>query len=122
MRTPYYEYYMSLMNHNELLNGKLLRLFPDKKSRESVSKLLMNYGLESYEPEPSRVRLAVLKLSGTDISEIEKMIKRSKEDYRDILAWAGYPRQSQNPTMPNGSKKGKLIEADKTEYDQWLNT
>jgi len=74
------------MNRIELLKRKMLRLFPDKKSRERVSNMLMNYGLESYEPEPSRVRLAVLKLSGTDISEIEKMIKRSKEDYRDILA------------------------------------
>ena len=110
------------MNHDELLNGKLLRLFPDKKSRESIRNMFMNYGLESYELEPGRVRLAVLKLSGTDISEIEKMIKRSKEDYRDILAWAEYPRQSQNPAMPNGSNKEKLIEADKIEYDQWLNT
>ena len=110
------------MNYKELVQKKLVSLFPDKNSRERVSNILMNYGLENYEREPNRVRLAVLKLGGTDISEIEKMIKCSKEDFRDILSWAEYPRQSKNPAMSNGSKKQKLIEADKKEYDEWLST
>jgi len=108
------------MNNKKLLNKKLVSLFQNEKERAKVREILESYGEEKFQQEPDRVRLAVLKLSGTDISEIENWTKRAKEDYRDILAWAEYPRQSKHWSMPDGSKKKELIEADKQEYVQWL--
>ena len=110
------------MNHKELLKSKLQSIFPDENHRERASDILNTYGLEDHEQEPYRVRLAVLKLSCSNITEIEKMTKHAKEDFRDILSWAEYPRQSKKWSMPDGPKKQKLVQADKQEYEQWLNT
>jgi hypothetical protein len=110
------------MHHDKLLKNKLLSVFPDEIDRAKVHEILGAYGLETYEQEPARVRLAILKLGGSEITEIEKWTKCAKEDFRDILAWAEYPRQSKSWSMPDGPKKQKLIAADKQEYEQWLNT
>lgn len=110
------------MNHEVLLQKKLENIFPDIKVREKVYHLLNNYGSESYEQEPYRVRLAVLKLSGSNISKIESITNYAKEDFRDVLTWAEYPRQSKKGTIPEGQKKEKLIEEDRKEYENWLNT
>lgn len=110
------------MNHEELLKSKLVKIFPSKTDRAKVCEVLGAYGSEKHEQEPHRVRLAILKLSGTELSEIEKWTKHAKEDFGDILSWAEYPRQSKKWSTPDGPKKQKLIEADKQEYEQWLNT
>jgi hypothetical protein len=110
------------MNYEVLLQAKLKNTFPDESVRERVCEILEAYGLESHEQEPFRVRLAVLKLGGPETVEIEKWTKYAKEDFRDILAWAEYPRQSKNWSIPDGPKKRELIAADKQEYVQWLNT
>ncbi|MEJ1355999.1 MAG: hypothetical protein RNU03_01380 [Candidatus Sedimenticola sp. (ex Thyasira tokunagai)] len=68
------------------------------------------------------MKLAILKLAGSDLKEIEKYTETAKQDYRDVLTWAEYPRQSKKWSMPDGPKKNNLIEADKEEYDKWLNT
>ena len=110
------------MDNEKLLAQKLTSLFPDPKEKEAVSEILSAYGIEKHEQEPFRVRLAILKLSGTDIEEIKKTTTYAKKDFRDILSWAEYPRQSKNWSMPEGPKKLKLEEADKREYEEWLNT
>ena len=110
------------MNHEDLLNRKLGKLFPDERERVSAVELLAAYGVESHEREPYRVRLAVLKLSGPDIAAIKQWIKQAKEDFRDILSWAEYPRQSKTRPMPDGPEKQKLLEADRQEYEQWLDS
>ena len=54
------------MNYKDHLQNKLTRLFPEKEHRELVGRILEDYGTESHESEPSRVRLAILKLGGTE--------------------------------------------------------
>jgi len=110
------------MNHKVTLSRKLSSLFKDENLRKDVVELLENYGKGNHEQEVPRVRLAVLKLANTDINEIRKYVGKAKQDYRDILAWAEYPRQSKKWSMPDGSKKKTLIEADRVEYEEWLNT
>ena len=82
------------MNHEELLKNKLESIFPNQNEQERAIDILTSYGVEGHEQEPFRVRLAVLKLTGSDLAEIEKTTKLAKEDFRDILTWAEYPRQS----------------------------
>ena len=60
------------MTQEEFLKIKLSRLFMSGNDREIVEKILDRYGIESHEQEPVRVRLAILKLSGNEILEIEK--------------------------------------------------
>ena len=52
------------MNVDDTLQAKLLKLFPDPEKRGAAEAELRRYGTESCENEPSRVRLAVLKISG----------------------------------------------------------
>ena len=110
------------MDYEAILTRKLISLFPDEKRRNEVKAVLDTYGTEVYEKEPLRVRLAILKLSGSDPDEIKRTTDFAKQDYRDILSWAEYPRQSKKWSMPDGPKKKKLIEADRTEYEDWLST
>lgn len=110
------------MDHKVTLSRKLGSLFKNESLRNDVVEILENYGKENHEQEASRVKLAVLKLANTDINEIRKYVDMAKQDYRDILAWAEYPRQSKKWSMPDGSKKKTLIEADRVEYEEWLNT
>ncbi len=41
------------------------------------------YGLE-------RVRFAILKLSGGDLSRLRSAVEHAKVDWRDVLMWAGF--------------------------------
>ena len=54
----------------DILQTKLLKLFPDPEKRSAAEGALRRYGTESYENEPVRVRLAVLKISGGDEDKI----------------------------------------------------
>jgi hypothetical protein len=105
------------------LANKLKELFPEAESKLEIDALLDSYGKESYEKEPIRVRLSILKLAGSNpsIAEIQKYIIAAKADYRDILSWAEYPRQSKSWSA-EGAEKQKLIDADLNEYQTWLNT
>ena len=51
---------------------------------------------------------------------VEKYTGYAREDYRNILAWAEYPRQAREWVMPDADEKQKMIEADLTEYENWL--
>jgi len=110
------------MKLDSILDRKLTALFPEKSIRSQVIELLNTYGTEKHEQEPTRVRLAVLKLSGNDFEEIKRSVTFAKQDFRDVLTWAEYPRQGKKWTMPNGPMKEKIIDADRTEYMEWLNT
>ena len=110
------------MNNDEALARKLAQLFSDDSTRSDVIAILDTYGDEDYEREPSRVRLAILKSAGNDLKKIEKYTESANQDFRDILAWAEYPRQSKNWSVPAGPTKEKLIREDRAEYEAWLNT
>lgn len=110
------------MEPADILSRKLVALFPEEGARDSARSILDSYGVEDYEQEPVRVRLAILKLSGSDFEELRIITKSAKEDFRDVLSWAEYPRQSESWSMPDGPKKEKLVEEDRAEYEQWLST
>jgi hypothetical protein len=82
------------MDYETIFTRKLKSLFPDKKKRNAVKVVLDTYGTEAYEREPLPVRLAILKLSDSDPDEIKRTAEFAKQDYRDILSSAEYPRQS----------------------------
>jgi hypothetical protein len=103
-----------------LLERKLAAMFPDDFTRRRVRKVLGDYGGKSREREPDRVRLAILKLAGAELRSVEKYTGYACEDYRNILAWAEYPRQAREWVMPDADAKQKMIEADLTEYENWL--
>ncbi len=108
------------MDYPALLEHKLKVLFPDKRERKTVYSILESYGDEDYEREAGRVRLAILKLSADDMENVQKHTKMAKQDYRDVLFWAEFPRQSKTWSMPEGEKKRRLIKADEDEYEAWL--
>ena len=104
----------------EILQRKLQAMFPGAQTREKAEATLATYGLESHEKEPERVRLAILRLAGDDINQVEKYTNNARQDYRDVLSWAEYPRQSKQWDLPDGSEKEKIKAADREEYEQWL--
>lgn len=110
------------MDAADILTRKLVVLFPEEGARNNARSVLDSYGVEDYEKEPVRVRLAILKLSGSDFEEMRKMTNYAKDDFRDVLSWAEYPRQSKRWSMPDGPKREKLIKEDRAEYEQWLST
>ena len=106
------------MDYETILDRKLRSLFPDRHRRAEARAILDTYGIENHEQEPVRVRLAILKLSDANLAEIKKTIDLAKQDFRDVLSWAEYPRQSRKWSMPDGPEKQKLVEADRTEYQK----
>ncbi len=109
------------MNPEDILQAKLLKLFPDPDKRSAAEGALRRYGTESCENEPARVRLAVLKISGGDLELIRRNIATAKRDYRDILAYAEYPRQmGQDSWKLSSAQNRALVAADLQEYEEWL--
>ena len=113
---------MKKTDYRGILSRKMKALFPDTEKRAEVVAVLESYGTEKYEQEPYRVSLAVLKLAGADLEEIRTLTTQAKQDFRDILSWAEYPRQSKSWSLRNSAEKQKLIAADKAEYDAWLSS
>ncbi len=105
-----------------ILNRKLAVLFPDHAHRRAANSALNEYGTEAHEQEPVRVRLAILKLAGGSIDKLQKNTTFAKQDFRDILVWAEYPRQANNGSFSDNQKRNKLIEADREEYRSWLDS
>jgi hypothetical protein len=113
---------MKKTDYRGILSRKMKALFPDTQKRAEVIAVLESYGTEKYEQEPYRVRLAILKLAGTDLLEIQKTTEQAKQDFRDVLTWAEYSRQGRSCSLSDGAEKQKLIAADKADYAAWLNS
>jgi hypothetical protein len=109
---------MDFVEHLEL---KLDQLFPDDDRRVIAAAELGRYGIGDHEPEPERVRLAILKLAGNDLERIRSNVRAAKGDYRDVLAWAEYPGQmkANNWRLPEAERE-RLAEADLAQYLTWL--
>ncbi len=104
-----------------VIEAKLCGLFPDEALRERVEGLLARYGSESWERESLRVRLAILKLAGSDVDKIEHLVQASKADYRDVLAWAECPN-AMKIGLCDASKaeKERADRLDAEQYQRWL--
>lgn len=104
----------------------------EEKARQSftpadlpgVLQTLETYGVESHERERERVQLGILKLSGGDLVKLRELVEVAKRDYRDILAWAEYPREmSRSPTEMQeniNGEAGRIRERDRAQYLEWL--
>jgi DinB family protein len=98
------------------------RDFPRHRIDE-VFTLLAGYGIEDGEPEPDRVRLAVLKLSEGSIEQLRYHIAGAKCDFREVLSPAEYPgytkRMFRISKLPADQRK-RIIDADWKQYQDWL--
>jgi hypothetical protein len=102
-------------------------LWPEPEHRRQVREALASYGMESYEREQDRVRLAILKLSGGDLAESLRMVSAAKRDYRDVLMWAEYPEEGRalwavrpNLTQAEEERLEELRRRDRQQYEEWL--
>jgi len=111
-----------MLHYQRIIERKLNTLFPLASDRLSATAMLLQYGNSASENEPERVRLAILKLAGSDLLELKRMVEGAKEDYRDIIAWAEYPRQIRmqiGNRKLNDIEKMKIEKEDLSEYDSW---
>jgi hypothetical protein len=107
------------------LERKLGALWPDEDDQARARQLVGAYG--SAEPELTRVRLALLKLSGGSLRELEAALAAARTDYRDVLALAEYPEEIAATWAARAdlslaeSRELKAIRArDRAQYQAWL--
>ena len=84
--------------------------------------MLGEYGHQSWHNEVVRVRVAVLKLAGTNLKELRRHLKVADRDYRDTLAAAEYPvyMRSISPTEKNDLKQQLAVNSDWHQYREWF--
>jgi hypothetical protein len=106
-----------------LLDRKLRGLYPDAKKRRAALNELVRYGVSSHEPEPERVRLAILKLAGSNAELLKDTVDGAKEDWEDIVGWAERPRESRahlgNHKL-HENQRLKIQQEDREEWKSWL--
>ena len=104
------------------LERKLLEMFPRERLRDAARSSLSRYGRESWHREVDRVRVAILKLAGPDLTAIDKQVDAANVDYRDILAAAEYPAYSRlRPGIdPLDPEAQRAAESDRRQYLEWL--
>ncbi|MFO0848923.1 MAG: hypothetical protein U0871_10285 [Gemmataceae bacterium] len=88
--------------------------------RGEVTDLLRQYTASDGPVPVPRVHLAILKLSGGDPAKVAEFIAAAKQDYRDVLAWAEYPRYSARGGFEEESEEQQAINDDWAEYKGWL--
>ncbi|MFL5383481.1 MAG: hypothetical protein ACJ8GN_13260 [Longimicrobiaceae bacterium] len=103
------------------------RLWPAEGGRRRVREALARYGVEAYEQEPERVRLAILKLAGGDVDQVISLVAAAKRDFRDVLLWAEYPEEARaswargsNLTQAESDRLEALRRRDRQQYEDWL--
>ena len=102
---------------------KIRRTFP-RENPADILEILEFYGTDGGEKEIERVRLAVLKLCGGDLSQLHELTVAAKEDYRDVLAWAEFSNQMRisfaefAALSPDTAKE--IRELDRCQYLAWL--
>jgi hypothetical protein len=98
------------------------RDFPPDQVR-NVLTMLSEYGVEKWEREADRVRLAVLKLANRDLTQARNWIAQAKMDFRDVLSPAEYPLYSKKwgrMDRLTEEEQTKIIDADWAQYEKWF--
>jgi hypothetical protein len=99
------------------------RSFPERE-HDQVRKLLSELSENNCLSLWIRARLAVLKLSDGDVSEVQKQIRPALVDCRDVIAPAESPRfwkiGFKGYRILSQQEKQKLIDEDFEDYEQWL--
>ena len=97
----------------------VFRDFGESKSADALS-ILKDYNGQDG-PRP-RVCLAILKLANGDLDRLREVTKAALADYRDVLAWAEYPRWIKEVGFNDRAGfKQAVIDDDWKQYCQWLN-
>lgn len=108
----------------ELVLKKVEQMFPQSQV-ETVIDALDSYGVETYEQESARVQLAILKLSAGRLDRLSSAVTSAKSDWRDVLAWAEYPRQisisAARYNAKTAAQKQEIRDKDRQQYLDWLN-
>jgi hypothetical protein len=110
-------------DYGRLFQRVVERMFPDRAVRLEALGALEQYGVGSDEPEPERVRLAIVKLAGANIEEIRSIVAGAKEDYEDILCWAESPQETR---CRIGNRKlaphewQEIVAEDRRQYEEWV--
>ena len=64
---------------------------------EEALTALRSIGTEPQDREPERTRRAVVSLAQGDMGRLQHFVDRAHQDYRDVLMWAEYPREPNEP-------------------------
>lgn len=70
--------------------------------------------------EGERVAVACLKLAESDLVKLKECASAALTDYRDILAWAEFPRQMRLGPRATSEEQQSARLADAEEYSRWL--
>ena len=98
------------------------RDFPNRAS--DAFAILSEYGSDTWNREPHRVRVAVLKLANGNLERLRTEIETAKCDYRDVLAPAEYPNYSKcvpGPDTRASAEVQRIIDVDWKQYEVWFN-
>jgi hypothetical protein len=91
--------------------------------RPQVLQALSAYGTESYQREPHRIHLDILKLAAGDLARVIQETENAGCDYRDTILASEYPNYGRKifhiDELPQ-LERDRIIEADKQQYEAWL--
>lgn len=64
----------------------VVRTFPAEERAEALA-ILSAYGVGPDEPDRTRVRLAIIRLSDGSLNRLQYFTDQAKQEYRDVIAW-----------------------------------
>jgi hypothetical protein len=105
----------------ELVELIFQKLFGNAPDSDALHDALLGYTGN----EPDRVRLAILKLSRGDGSQLRHYCEAAALDYRDVLAWAESPGQMSTHTSRfNTSQEAQkeMLTKDRAQYQEWIDS
>ena len=109
-------------DYASLLPQVISKLFPDTATREQATRILSSYGREDFHLEVERVRLGILRLSGADLSAVERWTSLARDDFRDLLIEAecrlSFGKDRLRETNPQ--KYEALQKKEREQYDAWI--
>lgn len=110
------------INADAIIARKIACMFSEPQMRTEAERMLALYGTESHEREIPRVRLAILKNTGAggDLERLLQEVRLAKQDYRDALVAAEYPRRAHGLFDMEPKKRKRLGSEDQAEYKAWL--
>jgi hypothetical protein len=110
------------IDHSAFLPQVLVKLFPDGAMRDQVTGILGRYGREDFHLEVDRVHLGILRVSGSDLTKIERWTAVACSDFRELLVEAEYSHTFNKDRLKekDPAKYAKLERKEQDEYRQWL--
>jgi hypothetical protein len=90
---------------------------------DEVLALLHAYGVQPWEMEVPRVRVALLRLGVGDVSTLRLHLGYAKRDYRDVLLGAeylSYAALTLANAQPSEDEAQRAFDADWNSYQEWL--